>query len=108
MNKNEMNEKELEKISGGFEYAPGYCSHLGPKDFDGQYENWDSEHSTLTWGQELDVNIPSPVTKQDTLHYNGKHYKPAFVHFCFHNTEVVWKDYGGNYLIPSGLSPSDD
>ena len=103
MNKNEMNEKELEHISGG-KYDPGFRPHLdGCKDFGDECEGALECLGTITWGNYLDEKIPDPTSVDDTFNYNGKIWKPVFAHCGWHQVEVIWKDPDGNYLVPTGI-----
>ena len=103
--KNQMNEKELENVSGGG-YAPGFCAHLSGKDFGGKYEEALKSFGAkgnITQGNNLNINIPAPVTKKDELTYDNRIWKPVYAYCGWHQGEVIWKDFKGNYLVPTGI-----
>ena len=106
MDKNEIGKKDLKKISGGYTSHnpdnPELYKEFKLSECEPAFRDFGAK-GDITWGNDLGETIRNPRSKDDALEYDGKVWKPAFVHCGWHQAEVVWKDPDGNYLVPTGI-----
>ena len=87
-----VSDGDLEKVSGG----------LSRSDFDSRESFLDSDGKVI-WGNGLEEYIPKPKSKDETFEYGGVVWTPTYAHISWRQSNVVWKDGHGNYLVPSKI-----
>ena len=57
----------------------------------------------ITWGNNIKEQIPKPISKDEIFNWNERDWTPVLAHCGWHQSEIIWKDSKGNYLVPTGI-----